>query len=310
MVYTVTLNPALDCFLNCPGFSPGRDNRYGECRFLPGGKGVNVSLLLNSLGMPSVALGMAAGFTGRELVELLEAEGCPADFVFLSAGHTRINVKIGAAGQEETGLNGGGPAMGWEALSPLREKLSRLAPGDILVLAGSLPRGLSAFTYARLMEGLPLGVKTVVDTTGQALKEAVKARPFLVKPNLEELGELFGVQLKMGEEALPYAQKLQEWGAENVIVSMGSQGAVLAGAGKEVLTRQAVPGTQVSPVGAGDSLVAGFLYGWQKTGSLAQALDWGMAAGAATAFREGIADGAQVKGLYEKLRAFITTNFS
>lgn len=299
MVYTVTLNPALDCFLDAPEFSAGRDSRYGQCRFLPGGKGVNVSLLLNSLGIPSTALGMAAGFTGRELVRLLEEAGCPADFAFLPDGHTRVNIKI--LSREETGLNGGGPEMSLASLRPLEERLSRLAPGDFLVLAGSLPRGLPHTVYTKLMEALPRGVKTVVDTAGPALKEAAGARPFLVKPNLDELGELFGVKLEEPEEALPYARRLQQAGAEQVIVSMGGKGAMLLAPGGEAVVRQALPGKQVSSVGAGDSMVAGFLYGWIKTGDPERALDWGMAAGAATAFREGIADGAQVSRLYEAM---------
>lgn len=301
MVYTVTLNPALDCYLNVPGFSPGQDSRYGQCRFLPGGKGINVSLLLNSLGVPSAALGVAAGFTGRELVRLLEEAGCPADFAFLPAGLTRINIKIASAGQKETGLNGGGPDMDPASLALLEEKLSRLVPGDFAVLAGSVPGGLPDTVYARLMKALPRGVKAVVDTAGPALGLAAQAGPFLVKPNLEELGELFGARLESPEEALPYARRLQEAGAENVIVSMGGRGAMLLAAGGEVLVRPALAGEQVSSVGAGDSLVAGFLYGWMKTGSAERALEWGMAAGAATAFREGIADAAQVRRLYEAM---------
>lgn len=297
IVYTVTLNPALDLFLSPPVFLPGRDNRYAGQTFLPGGKGVNVSLLLHSLGVHTVALGLAAGFTGRALTSLLEEQGCRADFLFLEQGLTRINVKITPPNQPETALNGGGPVVTPQDLDRLGDKLAALRPGDYLVLAGSAPGSLSADVYARLMRRAPAGVRVVADTSGPALRAAVEAGPFLVKPNLEELAELFGQERVDEDRAVDLARELQGLGAENVLVSMGGRGALLVDADGGVTRRAALAGREVSAVGAGDSMVAGFIYGLEREGCYRGALEWGMAAGAATAFREGIATAEQVRAL-------------
>lgn len=296
MIYTVTLNPALDCYLRPERFMPGEVCRYDEARYLPGGKGVNVSLMLRSLGVETIAAGIAAGFTGRELSALLEGSGCRTDFVMLEDGLTRVNIKI--LGERETALNGGGPRITLEDLKPLERKISRLAPGDFLVLAGSAPGSLPEDVYARLIRCAPEGVETVVDTSGPALPAAVGERPFLVKPNLDELGEVFGVKLTGPGEAVEYGKKLQGMGARNVAVTLGGGGALLLTEAGEVLERAALPGEEVSSVGAGDSFVAGFLYGWLESGSMARAFDWAVSAGAATAFSGGIADGAQVRELF------------
>ncbi len=300
MVYTVTLNPALDLFLSPQSFAPGRDQRYQEGVFLPGGKGINVSLLLGSLGVETTALGLAAGFTGRALADMLERRRCRTDFCFLSQGLTRVNVKITPPDQKETALNGGGPAVAQEDLEHLGEKLSLLKEGDFLVLAGSVPQSVPSGVYAWLMEQTPAGVRVVVDATGPALRAAMGARPFLVKPNLEELAELFGVERVAEDQAPGYAKKLQDMGAANVLVSMGGQGALLLTEDKALLRRPALPGREVSAVGAGDSMVAGFLYGLLRQEGAAGALAWGMAAGAATAFRQGIATGEEVRALMER----------
>lgn len=298
MVYTVTLNPALDCFVRPGHFAPGEVCRYGGARFLPGGKGVNVSLLLRSLGVETTASGIAAGFTGRELCRLLELSGCPADFVTLPEGNTRLNIKIMPEGQPETALNGGGPAVSMEDLAPLERRIAGLAPGDFLVLAGSVPDSLPPDVYPRLMAAAPRGVETVVDTSGPALIEAAKMRPFLIKPNLQELGEAFGTELSGPREAAEYAGRLQALGARNVAVTLGGGGALLLTESGSLLERPALPGGEVSSVGAGDSFVAGFLYGWLRERDESKALDWAMAAGAATAFSPGIAEGDDVRELY------------
>lgn len=298
MIYTVTLNPALDCFVRPGQFIPGEVCRYDEAEFLPGGKGINVSLLLRSLGADTVAAGVAAGFTGRELAALLERAGCPTDFVMLTRGQTRVNIKILPEGQPETALNGGGPCVTTEDLEPLERRLAALGEGDFLVLAGSVPGSLPSDIYARLMRTVPESVTVVVDTSGPALAEAVRERPFLIKPNLDELGEIFGVRLSGAQDAVAYGEKLQGMGARNVAVTLGGGGALLLTEGGEVLERAALPGREVSSVGAGDSFVAGFLYGWQRHRDMGRAMDWAAAAGAATAFRQGIADGEQVRELF------------
>lgn len=298
MIYTVTLNPALDCFVRPGHFTPGGECRYGGAEFLPGGKGVNVSLLLGSLGVETVAAGVAAGFTGRELAALLERAGCPAEFIMLEQGATRVNIKILPEGQPETALNGDGPHITVEDLKPLERRITALGKGDFLVLAGSVPGSLPRGVYARLMRMAPEGVEKVVDVSGPALLEAVREKPFLVKPNLDELGEVFGVKLGGAGEAVAYANKLQNMGARNVAVTLGGGGALLLTEDGRVLERAALPGREVSPVGAGDSFVAGFLYGWVRERSADRALDWAMAAGAATAFRRGIASGEQVRELF------------
>lgn len=307
MITTVTLNPAIDYAVDADNFEKGRINRCKAGSFRPGGKGINVSLLLSSLGKKTTALGVAAGFTGGEIVRRLEEAGCGADFLFLPGGCSRINLKIRSredGGTVETDLNGGGPEIPESALEDLGEKLSSLGEGDALVLAGSLPASLPPDAYARLLDRVAgKGVLTVVDTAGEALLCALSRRPFLIKPNLEELGELFGVELRDRDAAGEYARLLQEKGARNVLVSMGDQGALLVCEDGRRLFCRAVKGETVSTVGAGDSLVAGFLYGLDLHGTLEGALAWGTAAGAATAFTQGIASGEQVKALYPQVRA-------
>lgn len=301
MVYTVTLNPALDCYLAAQALRPGEINRYDGIRFLPGGKGVNVSLMLSALGDETSVLGIAAGFTGRALADMLRRAGCHSSFHFLKEGYTRLNLKLSAGGQPETALNGAGPAVGPEDLELLEQQLADvLRPGDFLVLSGSVPPSLPADTYLRLAKSAPQGARVVLDTCGPALKEGVAARPFLVKPNLEELGELFGVDISGERMGIQYAKKLHRMGARNVLASMGAGGAFLLMEDGTVLRRAALPGREVSSVGAGDSLVAGVLHGWLLTAGWPAALDWGVAAGAATAFTQGLAGPGDVWKLYQR----------
>lgn len=302
LVSTVTLNPAIDYIVFPERLEKGKINGYKSCFFRPGGKGVNVSLLLTSLGVENTALGIAAGFTGRELVRLMEEAGCKTDFLFLEGAHSRINLKICLPGGEETDLNGSGPVISQEAVDRLGEKLAQLKPGGSLVLAGSVPPSLSQDVYARLLkqaEGKDL--LTVVDTTGEALRAVLPLRPFLIKPNLEELGELFQTEIKDMAEAVEYARILQEKGARNIVVSMGEKGALLVSEDGRSLFCGTAKGKAVSTVGAGDSLVAGFLYGWARCNTPEDALRWGVAAGAATAFSNGIATGEMVRQMVSRI---------
>ncbi len=297
MIYTVTLNPALDLCVPAGAIVPGGVNRCGQGVFRAGGKGINVSRALTSLGVGNRALAIAAGFTGREAAARLEAAGCPADFLFLASGCTRVNYKAAHPDGSVTELNGEGPPVPLSAVSRLGGKLSALGPGDGLVLAGSVPASLPADVYARLLAFAKEGVRTVVDTTGEALLAALAARPFLIKPNLEELGGVSGAPVSGIGEAAACAQRLCAMGAQNVVVSMGERGALLVDARGRRFFCRAAKGRAVSAVGAGDSLVAGFLYGLGQ-GGVEEALRWGVAAGCATAFSGDICAGAQARALY------------
>lgn len=299
MVYTVTLNPALDCFIRLDAFLPGQVNRCRQAEFFPGGKGLNVSLLLHSLGAETTALAVAAGFTGLELASQIESAGCPCRFFHMDHGLTRINIKLLPDSQPETALNGSGPELPPDAAAWLERQVRTMAPGDFLVLAGSVPGGVPPDIYARLAKAAPAGVEVVADTSGPALLEAVKAGPFFIKPNLEELREALGESFAPSD-AVRGAEALQKAGAKNVAVSMGGGGALLLTQDGRLLHSQALPGREASSVGAGDSFVAGFLYGWINSRDYEEALHWAAAAGAATAFTRGLAGGEDVKALYKR----------
>ncbi len=302
MIHTVTLNPAIDYRVSPERFSPGEINACRESGCRPGGKGINVSLLLTSLGVENTALAVAAGFTGQEILRLLEQAGCKTDFLFLPQGHSRINVKIREPDGRETDLNGAGPEIPLEAAERLFQKLSALRPGDGLVLAGSVPPSLPRDIYARaLRQTAGKELLTVADTAGESLLAVLPCRPFLIKPNLEELQEVCGVSVGDIPAAVKCARLLQEKGAGNVIVSLGERGALLVRENGRAIFCQSVKGRACSTVGAGDSLVAGFLYGWQLHGTMEEALRWGVAAGAATAFSHGIASAELVKELYRQV---------
>ncbi len=303
MIYTVTLNPAIDYTVSAERFQLGEINRCGNGSLEPGGKGVNVSLLLRSLGLETIALGFAAGFTGKELVRLLENAGCGTDFAFLPQGHTRINVKICGPGQQETALNGPGPELSPKALDRLGDKLDRIKSGDSLVLAGSLPPSLPLDSYARLLRRVAgKAVFTVVDAAGEALLAALSCRPSLIKPNLQELEEACGMPVRSVPGAVECARSLQRMGARNVAVSLGAKGAFLLLENGQALFCPSPSGRARSTVGAGDSLVAGFLYGRQICDTPESALRWGIAAGAATAFSSKIASGGEVKKIFPSVR--------
>ena len=289
MIYTVTFNPSIDYIVRLERFAPGEINRVNYEQILPGGKGINVSIVLKNLGHESTALGFTAGFTGTAMREMLASFGVAEDFVPLDEGFSRINVKIKA--EEESEINGQGPVITEDAQRALFDRLDRLKSGDTLVLAGSIPNTLPDDMYERIMEHLSgRGIRIVVDATKNLLRRVLKYRPFLIKPNNHELGEMFGVVLKTDDEIVAHAKKLQEEGAENVLISMAGDGAILL-TREGVFYRSAAPkGTLVNSVGAGDSMVAGFLAGYMESdGDYARAFYMGVARGSASAFSENLA---------------------
>ncbi len=291
MVYTVTLNPALDYEVCVDGFRAGSLNRTKRENLHFGGKGVNVSTVLHRLGVGTVALGFVAGFTGQALEDGLNAAGLRTDFVHLDEGLTRVNVKIRSGGAgEETEINSQGPAIPAPALEALLLKLDRLTAEDALVLAGSLPAGLPADVYEQILARVEgRGVLTVVDAPRGLLRGALPYRPFLIKPNSAELGELFGKESLTGEDFAACAKELQRQGARNVLVSMAGDGSLLLDE-TGACRRLGVPeGVVRHSVGAGDSMVAGFLAGWLETRDYGAAHRMGAAAGSATAFSDSLA---------------------
>ena len=289
MIYTVTFNPSIDYIVRLENFTAGEINRVNYEQILPGGKGINVSIVLKNLGHDSTALGFLAGFTGIAMQQMLHSFGVTDDFVRLDDGFSRINVKIKA--ESETEINGQGPVITEEAQRALFAKLDRLQSGDTLVLAGSIPNTLPDDIYERIMEHLEgRGIRIVVDATKNLLRRVLKYRPFLIKPNNHELGEMFGVELKTDDDIIFHAKKLQEEGATNVLISMAGDGAILLTA-EGVFYRSAAPkGTLVNSVGAGDSMVAGFLAGFMEShGSYEHAFYMGVATGSASAFSPNLA---------------------
>ena len=289
MIYTVTFNPAIDYVMNVPGLVPGEVNRSKEEYVFFGGKGINVSLVLRELGRDSTALGFIAGFTGDAIRRGVEDAGVKSDFIRLENGLSRINVKIKAS--TETDLNGKGPDISEKDLQSLFEKLDTLKDGDILVLAGSIPPDLPENIYETILARLSdKNITFVVDATGDLLKNVLVYKPFLIKPNHHELGEIFGKTLKNTDEIAHYAKKMQKMGARNVLVSMAANGALLVDETGRVHIIGTAKGKAVNSVGAGDSMVAGFLAGYLENNDYSYALALGSAAGSATAFSEGLAN--------------------
>lgn len=286
MIYTVTLNPALDYVLRVEDFSEGMTHRAHAAKLLFGGKGINVSTVLTRLGMPTVAMGFVAGFTGDALCAHLAEAGVTQDMIRLEQGMTRINVKLKT--NRETEINGNGPNISPEAMAVLMKKLESATDGDTLVLAGSIPSTLPSDTYAQMLDGLKgKEIRVVVDTAGEALMRVLPHRPFLVKPNLQELSDVVGRALGSDEDVLHAAEELQKQGAVNVLVSLGRGGALLLDEYGMCHRAPAVGGKPVNTVGAGDSMVAGFLAGLPQ--GYGYALRLGLAAGGATACAEGLA---------------------
>jgi 1-phosphofructokinase len=301
MIYTVTFNPAIDYVVRMEKeLLPGMTNRSDseECYF--GGKGINVSTILKNLGLENTALGFVAGFTGNAIEESVIKRGIKADFVKLSEGISRINVKI--KGAAETELNAQGPKIPEESRKELFDKLDQLKDGDILILAGSIPSSLPGDVYEKILAQLnDRKIDVVVDATKDLLKNVLKYHPFLIKPNNHELGEMFGTVLKTDDEIEEHAKKLQEMGARNVLISMAGDGAMLIAETGEKFRMGVPKGTVRNSVGAGDSMVAGFIAGYLKNHSYEEALKMGTAAGSATAFSDDLATGEAIQALYEKL---------
>lgn len=301
MIYTITFNPALDYIVKMDEFNLGHVNRSNNEFVYAGGKGINVSIVLNNLGVKSKALGFIAGFTGDEIERRVREFGCDTEFIKLKEGMSRINVKIKADVESE--INGGGPDISSEALEKLYAKLDTLTTGDILVLAGSIPKTMPTDIYERIMERLQeKNVRFIVDTTGESLLKVLKYNPFLIKPNHHELGELFGVKLNSKEEVIEYAKKLKDMGAQNVIISMAGDGAVLIDSNGGVTTSNVPKGVVKNSVGAGDSMVAGFIAGYLNSEKIEDGFKLGVATGSASAFSEGLATKDYVYELLEQVR--------
>ncbi len=300
MIYTITFNPAIDYVVHTGALEPGGVNRSTKEEIYFGGKGINVSFVLKELDLTSKALGFIAGFTGDAIEKGLAEKGIETDFVHLKEGFTRINVKIKSG--EETELNGQGPHIDEAAIRELFQKLDSLQNGDTLVLAGSIPGTLPADIYEQILQYIShKEIKTVVDATGELLLRVLKYKPFLIKPNNYELGELFHTTLKDISEIETYARKLQEMGAHNVLISMAGDGALLIDEHGKNHRCGVCKGTVKNSVGAGDSMVAGFIAGSQN-GDYEYALKLGTATGGATAFSNGLAQKQEIFELLKQLQ--------
>ncbi|MBO4395980.1 MAG: 1-phosphofructokinase [Eubacterium sp.] len=296
MIYTVTFNPSLDYIVNVDNLVLGRVNRTTSEIIYPGGKGVNVSIVLKNLGFENTALGFLAGFTGEEIRARMERMGIRADFIMVPEGMSRINMKIRS--NEESEINGMGPAIRDEDIDQLYKKLDALTGDDILVLAGSIPTVMPETMYSDIMKRLDgRGVRIAVDATRDLLMNVMPYHPFVIKPNNHELGEIFDVELKTRSDVIPYAKKLQERGARNVIVSMAGEGAVMVDEDGGVHESAAPQGKVVNSVGAGDSMVAGFIAGYLTSGDYEQAFRMGVCTGSASAFSEELATKEDVEKL-------------
>lgn len=300
MIYTVTFNPALDYVVRVDHFTLGAVNRTVQEHIFYGGKGINVSAVLANLGYDNTALGFVAGFTGEEIERGAKTLGFKSDFIHVKKGMTRINVKLKA--EDESEINGMGPEIMPEDVNALLEKLDCLQREDVLVLSGSIPSSISDTIYEEIMERLDgRGIRIVVDATKDLLLNVLQYHPFLIKPNNHELGEMFGVELHTDEEIIHYAKVLQERGAQNVLISMAGDGAILITEDGQVLKRKPPKGTVKNSVGAGDSMVAGFTAGYLKSGSYEEALKLGTAAGSASAFSDGLATKEAIMELYGQI---------
>jgi 1-phosphofructokinase len=300
MIYTVTFNPSLDYIVRVDDLKLGEVNRVSYENILPGGKGINVSIVLKNLGHDNTALGFTAGFTGQEIASEMEQYGVNCDFIEVEKGMSRINVKVKS--NEESEINGLGPDIQQADIDALFAKLDELKEGDYLVIAGSVPSTLPADMYEQIMSRLDgRGINIAVDAERDLLTRVLKYHPFVIKPNNHELGAIFGVKLTTKDEVIPYAKKLQEQGARNVLISMAGEGAVFVSEEGEVVKSEAPKGTLVNSVGAGDSMVAGFVAGTIETGDFAKAFRMGLCTGSASAFSPDLATRPEVEALLEQL---------
>lgn len=300
VIYTVTFNPSLDYIVSVKDFRPGMTNRASSELMLAGGKGINVSIVLGNLGIKSTALGFIAGFTGDEIVRRLHNGGINSEFIKINDGISRINIKLKSI--DGTEINGQGPHIDSSHIEQLMNRLRRLESGDVLVLAGSIPAGISDNIYKDIMDMLKdKGVQIVVDATSRLLTNVLEYNPFFIKPNQHELGDIFNVTLNTQEEVIPYALELKKMGAVNVCVSMGGKGAILVADDGNVYKAKAPDGILKNSVGAGDSLVAGFLSGWIEKKDYEYAFRKGVATGSASAFSERLATNGEVNDLIGKV---------
>lgn len=300
MIYTVTLNPSLDYIVSVENFKMGLTNRTDSELILPGGKGINVSVVLKNLGIDSTALGFVAGFTGAEIERRLKKMGVRTGFLQLGEGFSRINFKLKSV--DGTEINGQGPKISPREVEHLMWQLGQLRDGDILFLSGSIPASVPDDIYGDIMAELQgRDIQVAVDATKELLLKVLKYHPILIKPNHHELGEIFGVSLKPGEEVIPYGRKLQEMGARNVLISMAGAGAVLMAEDGAVYMAPAPEGELKNGVGAGDSMVAGFMAGWMERKDYRHAFHMGIAAGSASAFSENLATGEEIRKVYERV---------
>lgn len=300
MIYTVTFNPSLDYIVKVDNIQFGETNRSYEELMLPGGKGINVSIVLNNLGITNTALGFIAGFTGEEIEKKVKGFGCKTDFIRLREGFSRVNLKLKS--EKETEINGAGPNIDKSFVNLLLEKLDSLVKGDVLVLAGSIPSSMSDSIYLDIMERLKgREVLVVVDATKDLLVNVLDRNPFLIKPNRRELEEIFKVTLNSIDDIFHYAEKLTQMGARNVLVSMAGDGAVFIGEDGRRFYSKAPAGKVVNSVGAGDSMVAGFITGYLLNKDYLHAFKMGISAGSASAFSSALATKGEVEEIYKAL---------
>lgn len=299
MIYTVTFNPSLDYIVSVDNFKAGEVNRTTDEIIFPGGKGINVSIVLKNLGFDNTALGFMAGFTGDEISRLLEEKGVKTDFIHVKKGLSRINVKMRS--NEESEINGRGPEIMQEDIDKLYKQLDKLQEGDTLVLAGSIPSVMPESMYMDIMRHLQdKKIDIAVDATRDLLVNVLPYKPFVIKPNNHELGEIFNVKIETKDDVVKYAKKLQEKGARNVLVSMAGDGAVLVTEDGQEFRAEAPKGDLKNSVGAGDSMVAGFVAGYLTKKDYFEAFKMGVCTGSASAFSEELATKAEVEALYEK----------
>lgn len=298
MIYTVTFNPSLDYIVSVDDFKLGKTNRTSSELMLAGGKGINVSIVLKNLGVESTALGFIAGFTGDEIAKRLRNQGINTEFIKIDEGMSRINLKV--KNIDGTEINGQGPVISSQKQEELMKILDSLERGDVLVLAGSIPSSMPSDIYSKILERMKeKDIVTVVDATKDLLLNVLEYKPFLVKPNNHELGEIFGVELETREDVVLYGKKLQQMGAKNVLISLAGEGAVLIAEDGNVYDSPAPEGKLVNGVGAGDSMVAGFLEGYMRTKEYEYAFYRGLAAGSASAFSEYLATKAEIEQVFE-----------
>ncbi|MFQ8785466.1 MAG: 1-phosphofructokinase [Clostridia bacterium] len=308
MIYTITFNPALDYTVQVEEFEIGKINRTKSENILAGGKGLNVSIILKRLGIENTALSFIAGFTGKELERKIKQYNIKTDFIEINNGYTRINVKISSLKknsliqERETALNGNGPEITQEDIDELLEKIKKINSEDIVILSGNVPKCINEDIYEIICKELnEKNVKFVVDASQKLLMNCLKYKPFFIKPNKDELEETFNTKIKTKKEIIIYAKKLQEKGAQNVLISLGGDGAILLTEKNEVYYSNTPKGQVINTVGAGDSMVAGFVAGYLKKKDYKEALKLGIASGSATAFSAGLAMNEEINGLLKQI---------